>query len=404
MMTDRLTPKDQSLPQSGRGLYEKALNMLQEDYFDAVKAKNLSAWKDTFSARTLSNPHDRDAAIRKLAGSLHDPWTEYVSNSDQKHLDALSRAGYRDSGIWTRPDSNGYPEVQTVRKGFAAHDTPIRAGDKIERINGVDVYGRSEIDVEKMLLQKTGKKMSIEFQRKDGGREVANYTMRDFQEQDSEAKVITGNNGEKILHAYLPEFQLKSLDDFDSAIDRVLKENPDPNMPMLLDLRGNSGGTMRAERYIDSEFLTDGVAYKQEIRDGAGTKIEDVPVDESLTQSASPTDSVRISYLRHAPVVILIDDASRSAAESVTASLRARGRTCGVVGQQSFGKGIYYNDFDLGVGRLRISDGLVRSPNGEEWHGKGLVPDILVERNRQSDSPDDQIAAAIERLENKKCK
>jgi carboxyl-terminal processing protease len=385
------------------GLYLQALTLLQGNYFDPAKAKALDSWKDKYSPAELANPKTRDKAIKDLTDSLHDPWTVYTSAADNANHKDLSGTNIREAGIWVHTNGSSPPDVTTVLPGFPAENTPIQRGDKLLTVNGVSTKDKSEDQIEALLESKIGHHMRLQYETPDGHKHVTNYTTKEVVDRDSEAKILTAKSGENALYASLPDFHLHALQSFDDAVNKQLKE-AHYNIPMILDLRGNSGGTMQAEHYFDSEYLKDGNAFKEVIRDGAGTKTIDFPIDSSLTQTGSPTDLKRLEYLKNAPLIVLIDDASRSAAESVTASLRARNRSCTVIGTKSFGKGIFFNEYPLGDGNLRISDGMVLSPAGENWHGKGLVPDIIVNKNRDRHAADVQLAAALASIKDLHCK
>ena len=348
-----------ALDAKSAGLYQQALTLLQDNYFDPAKAKALDSWKDKYSPAELANPKTRDKAIKDLTDSLHDPWTVYTSATDKANHKDLSGTKIREAGIWVHTNGSSPPDVTTVLPGFPAENTPIQRGDKLLTVNGVSTKNKSEEQIETLLESKIGHHMRLQYETPDGQKHVTNYTTKEVVDRNSEAKILTSKSGEKALYASLPDFHLHALQSFDDAVDKQLKEADYKNMPMILDLRGNSGGSTQAEHYFDSEYLKDGNAFKEVIRDGAGTKTIDFPVDSSLTQTGSPTDLKRLEYLQNAPLIVLIDDASRSAAESVTASLRARHRSCTVIRNQVFWEGNLFQR--VSSGRWRLED--------KRWNG-----------------------------------
>jgi len=373
-------------------VFGQVRDKLLSDYYDPGKVKDAVAH---FYRKGKSS----EQAATELAKSLHDPWTEFQSKNELARIDRDYASGMRESGIWISPKTSGYPEVQAVLKGYSAYDTPVRAGDRIVSVNGTDCFNKDEPAVEKMMTAQIGSSLKVEFQTPDGQRIMTEFQVRETEQQKASAQVIVGPKGEKILYATLPEFQLASMNEFDDAIDKVLKENPDSNMPMILNLRGNTGGSIKSELYFASEFERDGVALKRVMRDGKGVAKSDLPVYQLPDGDGSP-DGQRVKYLRDARVVVLIDDASRSAAEGVTMSLADHGRLTAIVGHKSFGKGRFYDDFTIGGGHLRESIGMLLSPTGKNWDGEGIYPTISVERNRDPKAQDDQLNAAIAALEN----
>jgi carboxyl-terminal processing protease len=248
------------------------------------------------------------------------------------------------------------------------------------------------------MTARIGSSVKVEFDTADGQRLSTQFEIHETEQQKTSAQVIVGPKGEKILYVSLPEFQLSSMNEFDDAIDKVLKDNPNTNMPMILDLRGNVGGSIKSELYFASEFEKDGVAFQKVMRDGKGETKSDMPI-YNLPDGDGSGDGQRTKYLRSAPVVVLLDDGSRSAAEGVTISLAAHGRLTAIVGNDSFGKGRIYDDYQIGKGHLRISIGMLLSPTGESWDEKGVKPTIPVERSRDPNAPDNQLNAAIAAIE-----
>ncbi len=89
--------------------------------------------------------------------------------------------------------------------------------------------------------------------------------------------------------------------------------------------------------------------------------------------SAGPGD-----LLDGAPVVVLIDGGSASAAEIVAGALKDHQRAL-IVGQRSFGKGSVQNILPLeSGGAIKLTTARYYTPSGHSIQAQGITPDIVL--------------------------
>jgi carboxyl-terminal processing protease len=133
---------------------------------------------------------------------------------------------------------------------------------------------------------------------------------------------------------------------------------------IVLDLRGNPGGSLSAAIDIASEFLADG-----EVLATDGPTFDNV---FEVTGDGVATDP-------DIDVIILLDSGSASASEVVAGALQERGRAL-VVGESSVGKNTVQQTFRLpGGAGLKLTIARWLTPNGRDYGGTGLSPDVEVE-------------------------
>lgn len=190
-----------------------------------------------------------------------------------------------------------------------------------------------------------------------------------------ETKRLTGGIGYIRFNA----FAISLIDRIKSAI-RGMSDAPG----IIIDLRGNPGGLGGMSYGIA------GVLVKEETSLG--------------------TMHQRVGYLRFAvfpqpdpylgPVVILTDGSSGSTSEILAAGMQELGRAV-IVGEPTLGAALPSVITKLPTGALfqyAVAD--FRTPKGTLIEGRGVIPDVLVKRTRQSllAGRDAQLEAAIEQI------
>lgn len=146
---------------------------------------------------------------------------------------------------------------------------------------------------------------------------------------------------------------------------------------LVLDLRGNPGGSLTAAIEVSEMFVPRGkpVLHIKERRKPRVT----------ITSRGSP-------YLG-LPLAVLVDRGSASGAEIVAGAIQDA-RSGVVVGERTAGKGSVQNLYRLkNGGGLKLTTARYFLPSGRSLDGSGLVPDVLVED--RSGETDDQLQAAL---------
>lgn len=154
----------------------------------------------------------------------------------------------------------------------------------------------------------------------------------------------------------------------------------------ILDLRDNRGGNIYqafevAAMFVDKgPFATlhgrqNGVAYREHLLI-APTRLQTF-LNRVLCSSARTPNLTGAK-----PLVVLVNHNTRSAAEMVAGALRDNGR-CLIIGEKTFGKGVVQKTFDLHNGTsLKVAMAWNYLPSGQNIHGKGLRPDVLLSDSR----------------------
>ena len=151
-------------------------------------------------------------------------------------------------------------------------------------------------------------------------------------------------------------------------IEAALDELEDAGMKrLILDLRGNPGGSLPATVKILGYFLppsTEVVTTR-----GRGGEVQGEPLKTPDRQRRK----------REYPIAILIDRMSASASELTAGALQDLKRAT-IIGETSYGKGSVQNIIPMGGGTaLRLTIATYHTPSGNTPHLKGITPDEEIE-------------------------
>jgi carboxyl-terminal processing protease len=129
----------------------------------------------------------------------------------------------------------------------------------------------------------------------------------------------------------------------------------------ILDLRGNRGGLVSSAVAIADLWLDEGIIFIEERADGS-----------EAVQSATEGTMV------DAPLVVIVDGGSASAAEIVAGALQDHGRAT-LVGEKTFGKGSVQLIHELpDKSSLHVTNAQWLTPNRRPITGHGLEPDVPI--------------------------
>lgn len=132
---------------------------------------------------------------------------------------------------------------------------------------------------------------------------------------------------------------------------------------LVFDLRNDPGGLLDTAIDVASLFLPSG----------------DVVITQSPAEDRAYSVNGKVIVPADLPVVVIINKGSASASEVVSAVLQERGRAT-IVGENSFGKNTVQQRFSLSNGgafKLTIARWI--TPDGLDFGGDGLTPDVLIE-------------------------
>ncbi|MGE4293846.1 MAG: S41 family peptidase [Desulfovibrio sp.] len=299
--------------------------------------------------QSLQEDAPREMVRKAIQGYLHqiDDFSDYLSPEEYAAWRAARQGGYAGVGMDIFADRTGrvlclpYP-------GSPAYGAGIRYGDELTFVGRDAVQGVPVRVVGSWIRGRSGESVSLVVKKFDGSVQSLSLVRRDMELKE----LAVERDGP------WPRIRLFSFGaDTAKRLRKALASLP-AGTPRVIDLRGNTGGDLFAAIDAAALFLPQG-ATVVDIRSRAGIKRYSVETD--------PMD--------RAPLVLWQDGLTASAAEVFIAALveNHRGKS---VGQTTFGKGVTQTVSELSDGSaLFLTNGALRTPNGQYYHRSGLKPD-----------------------------
>jgi len=330
------------------------------------------------------NEQDVFAVYANALTSQFDPHTSYFSPRRAENFDIDMRLSLEGIGAVLQNEDEYVKVVRVVPAGPADKQSDLKAAELIIAVGQgkagpmTDVIGWRLDDVVDLVRGKKGTVVRLDVipaaGRADEARRLT-ITRNEVQleEQAAQSKIIEINSLDstprKIGVIDIPAFYLdfdayrKGDPDFRSTTRDVAKLVNELNEAgvdgLVIDLRGNGGGSLREANELTGLFIEYGPTVQ--IR-GTGSRVW-------------RDGKRRRGPYYDGPVAIMIDRLSASASEIFAGALQDYGRAI-VVGDRSFGKGTVQTLLDLPEGQLKITESKFYRISGDSTQHRGVIPDI----------------------------
>jgi carboxyl-terminal processing protease len=301
------------------------------------------------------------AAVRGMVASL-DPYSAYLDGDEYNEIKISSSGEYSGVGIEVSMEDEQVVVVAPL-EGSPAAAAGIHSGDVIVTIDGIPVNTTTLADTIGRMRGKEGSTVRIGVAR-DGVAEPLQFVVK---RQRVELHSVRSDLPEENYgYVRISQFSETTGAELDAAIKALAKRNGAPLKGLVLDLRDNPGGVLEAAVAVADEFLDGGVIVSAKGR----------TPDANFTMGATPGDA-----LSGAPIVVLVNGGSASAAEIVAGALKDDHRAT-LMGRTTFGKGSVQTVEALpGDRALKLTTSLYYTPSGVSINHKGIAPDIDLPRD-----------------------
>ncbi|HEX5354413.1 MAG TPA: S41 family peptidase [Rhodanobacteraceae bacterium] len=320
--------------------FTRAFEMIKRAYVDPVSNRQLM-----------------HSAIRGMLAGL-DPHSAFLGKRELNSLTEDTSGAYSGLGIEVAQE-NHQLVIVTPLDGSPAKRAGIQPGDVIEAINGVLVQPDAIDAAMKKLRGPIGSKITMTVLHPDGGKPVTVHMTR---QRIHVASVTAHMLAPGYAYIRISEFQEDTANELTSAIEKLQKQHGTLR-GVVLDLRSNPGGLVTSAVGVADDFLDSGMIVSTRGR---------------LSQSDLKFSAMPGDLLNGAPMVVLVDNGTASAAEIVTGALKDHHRAL-VMGRRTFGKGSVQTILPLGNGdALKLTTARYYTPDGTSIQVAGITPDIAL--------------------------
>ena len=312
------------------------------------------AYVEPIDDRTLMK-----AALRGLLSDL-DPHSAYLEQEDAEALLQQTEGEYTGIGIEIEQRADRSLLVVAPIDGTPAQRAGLRAGDLIVAIDGQSLTADGADAASLELRGPPGSEVTITFLRagETSPRELV-ITRETIHVDSVTSRMLEPGYG----YLRISTFQADTAPAFARHLERLEAQAGGALSGVVLDLRSNPGGLLNAAVEAADALLDDGVIVVTKGRLAFA----------NARYHAKPGD-----LADGAPVVVLVDAGTASAAEVLAGALQDHRRAT-VMGSRTFGKGSVQTVVPLENGdSVKLTTARYYTPDGRSIQARGIRPDVVI--------------------------
>lgn len=367
---------------------QETVSFQENSVITPESVKKLQALETTINKYFFLDKADnetlQEGLYKGLLSALDDPYTEYYSAEELEELMQDTEGIYFGIGAYVGLDSlTSLPKISGVIGNSPAEEADLRPNDLVYEVDGTSTYGLTLTEAVNLIRGPEGTQVELTIVREGAGDYLhVTLTRRKVETPTVEYEMLEDDMG----LISVSEFDDVTVDQFADALATVKGSGA---KGIILDLRGNPGGSLSAVVSMCRMILPEGLIVYTE--------------DKSGKRSEYTCDGSRKLTL---PLVVLVDMNSASAAEIMAGAIQDHGLGT-LVGTTTFGKGIVQQIVPFKDGSaVKITISAYFTPSGKNIHGIGIVPDVECEFDGEAyygseDHPDNQLEKAKEVLREK---
>jgi carboxyl-terminal processing protease len=344
----------------------------------ATRAQLIDDVKGNFY-KSVKESSLEQASFKGIVASLHDRYSEYFTPAEAKAFTQSLNGQFE--GVGMTIDSANTKKgllVKSVFDGSPAKAAGIAPGDVIVAVNGKSTVGVPADVSTGRIRGRAGTSVRLGLLKQGAGKPRTITVARKRLDVPLVASKVVDRKGHKLAVIRLAQFAHGAAAQVKAAVQKTLKKGA---QGIVLDLRGNPGGELTEGRDVPSLFIKKGLIVSTRGRNSPEQKLY------ATGQAIAPT----------IPMVVLVDGGSASAAEIAAGALRDTGRAT-IVGQKTFGKGVFQQVEQLqNGGLLKLTVGSYYLPKGENLAGDGIDAQVPARDNPKT-KRDEALPVALRTL------
>ena len=363
-------------------------SMLAEKELDEATETIIKRYKNRLRRIYQRNEEDVFSISMNNLTSYFDPHSSYFSPKSAEDFEMTMSLKLEGIGALLTTEDD-YPTIVSVVPGGPAEKTgKVNPDDKIVKISQVeesqstptDVVGWRIDEVVQLIRGKAGTKVELELipgKTDDfSERKFVTITREEvkLEEQAAKSRVIEVERNMQTIKIGIidlptfyidfnawrnrdPNFRSSSKD-----VENILKKFNDQSVDaVLIDLRGNSGGSLYEANKLTGLFISSGATLQVKESNG----------------SIRPWGDARAKQIWKKPMAVMVDRYSASASEIFAGAIQDYQRGI-IIGQKTFGKGTVQKLDNLSTGQIKITESKFYRVTGAGMQNKGIHPDVTL--------------------------
>jgi len=353
-----------------------------------LKLEELDRMARAYYIGEIDSQKIMDGIAEGYVKGLSDRYAEYMNPERYAEYQKNNQGIMVGIGVEVLPseDKGGVIEVTSVYPNSPAERGGMLTGDYIYKVEDEFVSALGYVEAVGKVKGEEGTNVNLTILRGSDHSEeiVLTFTREQVQTQSVKHRIINGDIG----YLRIKEFNQETPNEFINAVNE-LKANGATQY--IFDVRYNPGGDLKGVTETLDYLLPEGpiIRYVYKNRD-----------EESIL-----SDSDEIV----APMAVLINESTASAAELFCAALQDYGKAV-LIGTKTFGKGTMQGIYPMSDGRtaFKVSNAKYYPPFSDCYDGIGVYPHMEVTLpeellktksfDKLEDNEDTQLQAAIDAL------
>lgn len=315
----------------------------------------------------------KDNIYKAYLSSYGDKYTMYYTADEHKALKEPTNGKFYGIGAVCQLSGEGGVLLVDVYDNGAGYQAGLRSGDRVVNVDGRDITDMELSSAVALIKGDKGTSVTLEVIR--GTERLTFSAVRDAVEAKTVSYTLLDNN---IGYLSISQFEEVTTKQFKAAVEDLQSQGM---KGFVIDIRNNPGGLLDTVVGMLKYMLPDGLIVYTEDKQGNRKEYKGQDNDEF-----------------NLPLAVIVNGNSASASEIFAGAIQDYGKGT-IIGTQTYGKGIVQTVKPLTDGSaIKFTIAKYFTPKGQDIHGKGVTPDMVVEYDTDADV-DTQLDAAIKNVE-----
>lgn len=346
-------------------VYASSVKELKSQQIDEILFNIHAYYVEDLALQNSDHINYNNKQFERLYSKL-DPYSKYLDEHELTSLFDNTNGRYTGIGIEVKNVDEKMTIIDVVNNS-PAKIAGVLPGDKIISVNNNSANNRTIDEVATLIRESKFANIDLTVKR-DNTKELITFHVarRQINLESATSELLDSGTG----YLAINNFSNHTLHEVALQVAALQSHFGYPLKGLVIDLRDNPGGTLQSAVAVSDLFLQSGTIVT--------TKGRFYDANQAFYAK-------RGDILKGAPIVVLINENSASAAEILAAALKDNKRAT-IVGSQSFGKGSVQSLIPLGDGNtaLKLTTAKYYTPLGRSIDGIGITPDVAINQTSLS--------------------